>query len=123
MQRNQQQSHQMNIRLVLLRLKIFNQAFKFQLIILSPVSEDIPLTHNGSKHTFGGRLGHAQSFCGHQAEGGDDSIKACLSIIIKDDCIMASVAQIIIGNSLQKESTVDSGTRAATRVPWTESIV
>ena len=78
---------------------------------------------NGSKHTFGGRLGHAQLFCGHQAEGRDDPIKACLSIIVKDDGVMASVAQIIIGDSLQKECTVDSGARATTKVPWTESIV
>jgi hypothetical protein len=86
-------------------------------------SDEEAHTFNGSKHTFCSRLGHAQSFCGHQAKGGDDSIKACLSIIVKDDGVMASVAQIILGNSLQKECTVDSGTRATTKVPWAESIV
>jgi hypothetical protein len=86
-------------------------------------SDEEAHTFNGSKHTFGGRLGHAQLFCGHQAEGRDDPIKSCLGIIIKDDGVMASVAQIIVGNSQQKECTMDSGTRAATKVPWAESIV
>ena len=80
-------------------------------------------TFDGSKHTFGGRLGHAQLFCGHQAKGRNDPIKACLGIIVQDDGVMASVAQIIGGDSLQKECTVDSGTRATAKVPWTESIV
>ena len=57
MQRNQQQSHQMNITLALLRLKIFNHAFKFQLIILSPVSEDKSLTHMEQPHLIPTKVG------------------------------------------------------------------
>ena len=49
--------------------------------------------------------------------------KSMLATIIKDDGVMAGVAQIIIGDSLQEECTVDSGARATTKVPWTESIV
>ena len=44
-------------------------------------------------------------------------------VIVEDDGVVAGVVQIIVGDSLQEECTVDSGTRAATKVPWAESIV
>jgi hypothetical protein len=66
------------------------------------IKECIPL--RVAKYALWDRFGHAQLFCGQETKGRNDSIKACLSIIIKDDGVMASVAQVIIGKVLRRSA-------------------
>ena len=51
---------------------------------------------NDSKHAGCGSGWHTKSFCGHESNQRNDPIKASLGIIIENNCIEVSVADIVV---------------------------
>ena len=51
---------------------------------------------NVSQHAGCGGGWHTKTFCGHETNGRNDPIKASLGIIIENNCIVASVADIVM---------------------------